>query len=427
MNPAVDVIVDRDDDIATVKAIHSLAVRQRGVLVIHIAPATREEPAVVWAILRALGKRIERLDRPNLRVFWMDAERWLTAHRVREIVVLCAQHLGASVTEELKAYVSGRFRIALALIYSGRAAAKRAATTTLDAYLGKPRHPPQPDGRPRHWPQVPRSDPLRFRYDCWRQLAPNDFARVEGLLSRSMTPLSGWRASTELAGALTVVLAADDGEQAYVRRCGAELALAVNQVPIPKSLPPARYPQSPDPRHVETILSHTSPWTACYELAKLVTGLSDELLALIGGDQVTDDAILGCAVPEAARPILRAVNDGREPVRSFRSHTDPGPRRIRTTSRTRRRRRRQTRTTPQRWAGCCVAAARASCPASSRARSAHGSRHSELTAFSTGASASTEPATSRSTAAFGLLTPPIRALTNDWDDPLTRSGNPADI
>ena len=203
MNPAVDVIVDRDDDIATVNAIHSLAVRQRGVLVIHIAPATREEPAVVWAILRALGKRIERLDRPNLRVFWMDAERWLTAHRVREIVVLCAQHLGASVTEELKAHVSGRFRLALALIYSGRAAAKRAATTTLDAYLGKPRHPPQPDGRPRHWPQVPRSDPLRFRYDCWRQLAPKDFARVEGLLSRSMTPLSGWRASTELAGALT--------------------------------------------------------------------------------------------------------------------------------------------------------------------------------------------------------------------------------
>ena len=314
MNPAVDVIVDRDDDIATVKAIHSLAVHQRGVLVIHIAPATREEPAVVWAILRALGKRIERLDRPNLRVFWMDAERWLTAHRVREIVVLCAQHLGESVTEELKAHVSGHRRIALALIYSGRAAAKRAATTTLDAYLGKPRDPPQPDGRPRHWPQVPRSDPLRFRYDCWRQLAPKDFARVEGLLSRSMTPLSGRRASTELAGALTVVLAADDGEQAYVRRCGAELALAVNQVAIPKSLPPARYPQSPDPRHVETILSHTSPWTACYELAKLVTGLSDELLALIGGDQVTDDAILGCAVPEAARPILRAVNDGREPV-----------------------------------------------------------------------------------------------------------------
>jgi hypothetical protein len=373
----------------------------------------------VWAILRALGKRIERLDRPNLRVFWMDAERWLTAHRVREIVVLCAQHLGESVTEELKAHVSGRFRIALALIYSGRAAAKRAATTTLDAYLGKPRHPPQPDGRPRHWPQVPRSDPLRFRYDCWRQLAPKDFARVEGLLSRSMTPLSGWRASTELAGALTVVLAADDGEQAYVRRCGAELALAVNQVPIPKSLPPARYPQSPDPRHVETILSHTSPWTACYELAKLVTGLSDELLALIGGDQVTDDAILGCAVPEAARPILRAVNDGREPVLQVPYgswpawNTDDGAGRpgLRL----------------QCWAGCCVAAARASCPASSRARSAHGSRHSELTAFSTGASASTEPATSRSTAAFGLLTPPIRALTNDWDDPLTRSGNPADI
>jgi hypothetical protein len=36
---------------------------------------------------------------------------------------------------------------------------------------------------------------------------------------------------------------------------------------------------------------------------------------------------------------------------------------------------------PQRWAGWCVAVARASCPASSRARSVRGSRRSDLTAL----------------------------------------------
>lgn len=76
MSLAVDVIVDRDDDIATIRAIHALAAREPGVLAVHIAPGTREEPAVVWAILRALGKRFEQLDRPSVRVYWMDAERW---------------------------------------------------------------------------------------------------------------------------------------------------------------------------------------------------------------------------------------------------------------------------------------------------------------------------------------------------------------
>jgi hypothetical protein len=94
------VIVDRDDDVATVRGINEMAAREPGVLAVHIAPGTREEPAVVWAILRALGNRIEQLDRPKVRVYWMDAERWLTAHCVSEVAVLCAQHLGDRVTEK---------------------------------------------------------------------------------------------------------------------------------------------------------------------------------------------------------------------------------------------------------------------------------------------------------------------------------------
>jgi hypothetical protein len=68
VSPAVDVIVDRHDDIATVRAIRELAAREPGVLAVSIAPGSQAEPAVVWAILRALGKRIEQLDRTKIKV-----------------------------------------------------------------------------------------------------------------------------------------------------------------------------------------------------------------------------------------------------------------------------------------------------------------------------------------------------------------------
>ena len=55
---------------------------------------------MVWAILRALGKRIDQLT--NNKVWWFDAERWLTAHRITEIAVLCAQHLDQRTIDELK-------------------------------------------------------------------------------------------------------------------------------------------------------------------------------------------------------------------------------------------------------------------------------------------------------------------------------------
>ena len=57
LTPPVDVIVDRQDDVATTRAIHRLAAEQPTVLALSIAPDTRAGPGVIWAILRALGKR----------------------------------------------------------------------------------------------------------------------------------------------------------------------------------------------------------------------------------------------------------------------------------------------------------------------------------------------------------------------------------
>ena len=65
---------------------------------------------------------------------------------------------------------------------------------------------------------------------------------------------------------------------------------------------------------IDAIRAPADPAAAGYQLAKRITGLPDGLVALIGGDQITDTAILGCLVPEPVRPILRAVDDRCEPV-----------------------------------------------------------------------------------------------------------------
>ena len=101
MSTPVGVIVDPGDDVATIRAIQELAAREPAVLAVNIAPDSRSTPALVWAILRALGKRVEYLERTRFKVFWEDAVRWLVAHRIAEVVELCAQHLRGGTAEEL--------------------------------------------------------------------------------------------------------------------------------------------------------------------------------------------------------------------------------------------------------------------------------------------------------------------------------------
>jgi hypothetical protein len=245
---------------------------------------------------------------------WIDAEKWLTAHRIDEIVVLCAQHLRDRLLDELKARLSA-LGIALSLVYGGPARIRAAATTSLGAYLTKQRDRPPRHSQHEPWPQVPRSHPLRFRYDCWRALEPDEFARVERLLNDSLTTLGGWyrpfgaSSLAELERAFRLIIAADDPEQVYIRRCGAELALMGHQIPILPTTPLELNPCATTAVQIKAIHAYTAPDTAGYHLAKLITGLPDGLLAMIGRDQITDDAILECLVPEAARPILRAIED----------------------------------------------------------------------------------------------------------------------
>jgi hypothetical protein len=151
MSTAVDVIVDPGDDVATMRAIQELAAREPAVLAVSIAPDSRSSPALVWAILRALGKRVEYLERTRVKVFWEDAVRWLVAHRIAEVVVLCAQHLRGGTAEELELHVR-RLGIALTFIYSGPVRVPRAATTTLGAFLAQPRRALVAGARGVSWP-----------------------------------------------------------------------------------------------------------------------------------------------------------------------------------------------------------------------------------------------------------------------------------
>ena len=228
--------------------------------------------------------------------------------------------LDERLIEELKTRVCRRLGIALALIYGRPARARARAVTDLGTYLARKRDPP-PRGDPEEpWPGVPRSHPLRFRYDCWRAPEPEQFARVERRLFGCMTLLGGWCRSAEpsrlleIERALRVVIAADDPELAYVRRCGAELVLITGQIPMPLAAPLSLRPHAVTAREIDAVHGYTNPAIGGYQLAKLITNLPDELLALIGRDQITGDAILGCPVPEVARPILRAIENRREPV-----------------------------------------------------------------------------------------------------------------
>jgi hypothetical protein len=140
---------------------------------------------------------------------------------------------------------------------------------------------------------------LRLRYDCTRRLSPDEFARVDRLLVGSLKTLGAWRWSWgyvtrgQVARVLRLVSAADDPEQAYVRRCGAEPALIGAGIPVPTPRPLRVRGRSLTSVQIDPVHAYTAPRVAGYVLAELVTGLPAELLGLIGGDQISEKAILG--------------------------------------------------------------------------------------------------------------------------------------
>lgn len=228
MTQPVDVVVDPDDDIATLRAIRRLAVQQPSVLAVGIAPDSRTAPAVAWAILRSLGKRIEHLEGETPQ--WHMAETWLKAHQLAELVVLRAQHLNPARRHEL-ARLGERTGVAITLVYSGHGAAGQGATLSLEELLTRKRRPPATEARSPPWPSVPRSHPLRVRRDCARALSRDEFGRVDALLFATSDRFDQWlrehprRSRRQLCRAVAVLRIADDPNQRYLRDCAVTVTL----------------------------------------------------------------------------------------------------------------------------------------------------------------------------------------------------------
>jgi hypothetical protein len=133
---AVDVIVDRDDDVGDLHAIYRHAREHPNALAVSISPDARSAPAVVWAILRALGKRRNRLGRNTPD--WRDVTRWLAAHEITKLIVMRADHLTATAEAELLSAADRACVRSLTLVYHVHADTCRRETTNIQLLLRKP-------------------------------------------------------------------------------------------------------------------------------------------------------------------------------------------------------------------------------------------------------------------------------------------------
>ncbi len=320
MSPAVDVIVDPDNDVATVRAVHRLAAEEPTVLAVAIGPDCRTAPAVVWAILRALGKRIDHL--AGASPGWPDATSWLTAHDIHELVVLGAQRLTPPVLRDLLT-VAHNAELRLTLVRNDTAQPDSAheASITLEQLLSRPRATCRPRVRAQPWPSVPRSAALRLRFDCLYALTRDEFALVDRLLSATFNTADGWLSAHynatphRLASVVAVMTSASDAEQRHIRRCAVTAALLLHG--IATSPPPQAHEQAArtaNAADIDEALAHTDAATATYRLAASITGLEPELLALLASDQITHDTIAGHAVPQRGTPILLALGERSGPT-----------------------------------------------------------------------------------------------------------------
>lgn len=321
MSATIDVIVDRHDDFATVRGMHRLAAAHATVLVVTIAPDQRTAPAVVWAILRALGKRTDRLG--SRTPTWPDAKRWLVANCIRELVVLRAQHLTDETFDALRTLADGDDLHLTLVVNDGRHDAARllgSEITTAEAVFDRSRRVARPANATPRWPAVPRSHALRLRFDCLRALEPAPFQRVDQLLNATCRSAEAWFSAharptqPAIERALGVLTAASNPDQAHIRRCATQIASwrfgLADPEPI-STMPPTK---SLKVDGIRDVRAHTDAVTGARRLAELLTGLEPELLDLVGGDQLTEAGVLGDEIPESTRPAARTLGQPHGPV-----------------------------------------------------------------------------------------------------------------
>jgi hypothetical protein len=319
LSAAIDVIVDPDNDIATVRAIHGLAASEPTVLAVAIGPDCRTPPEVVWAILRALGKRSEHL--AGASPGWPDATRWLTAHDILELVVLGAQRLTPPVLRDLlRVAHSADLRLTLVHNDSGHADKAHHVAITLEQLLSRPRATRRSPARARAWPSVPRSPALRLRFDCLHALPRDEFAVVDRLLSATFSAADAWLSANHnaaphwLSRVVAVMTTAPDAGQRHIRRCAVTSALLLHGMANPPKESDEQAARTVSPVDVERALAHTDAVAGTYRLAAAITGLEPELLALLASDQITHDTIAGYAVPQRCAPVLLALGDRDGPI-----------------------------------------------------------------------------------------------------------------
>jgi hypothetical protein len=193
--PAPNWIHDTRDDIQLVRAIHAWAAKRPAALVCQIAPSATRRAEVVWDLLHALGKRADLPGTPQSPA-WIDAERWLVARQVTQLIVLRAQHLDRDSSEELTA-LAGQLGMELWLIthgphppLEGIPARKRPLTA-----LFEPPHARVAHRARRSYPAIPECHPFLFRAHCAALVAPNELLRrIDRLLDHVARATDQWLA-----------------------------------------------------------------------------------------------------------------------------------------------------------------------------------------------------------------------------------------
>lgn len=307
---SVEVVFDPDDDLHIVRQLRD-RYSAGGARVVAMPPNTTTTRTVIWTILHSLGKRKAS---PWLlsNLAWIDVARWLYAHGVHTLVVLCCQHVSPEILYELETTITG-FDVSLILVY-GRDCPDR-QRTTIATLLDRPQPPAfePPDREP--WPEVPRSHPLRFRHDCEQTLDADEFARVEHLLADTHDATANWlaaplhRAPDTLATAVAVLTHAQDPNQRYIRHCAIQIAVASDglTVPTPTTL---QMPDAPDDLAIDAALTEIEPEHAAFLLVEALTGLQQSLIRLMGDDQIQNGQLLGVPLPAKAWPVQHALASG---------------------------------------------------------------------------------------------------------------------
>jgi hypothetical protein len=311
----VDILVDRTDDIANVRALQLLARSCPTVLTVAIPPGVVMPPGtglgaaeIVWA----LGKRQStRWKDPSPSQG--DADVWLKANQIRELVILQAQHLPANAPDQLRPWAKMR-ALDLALLYCG-AGPQVQPTITIEAFLDRPRRPPLADKPPPAWPRIEQVDLLDYRTQCFCQLSDAEYRRVDRAFHGSATRIrwffDGWgRASRdELARAVAFASATENDQLRDILMNGALAGLLTLGRALPDRPPswPPLEPHAVSQEQLTEFLEDINPWRAAIRFLRHWTHLSDHQLSVIGAEQITATTVAGIEIPHEMRPIFRAV------------------------------------------------------------------------------------------------------------------------